>query len=161
MIRKAKVDDYGVMAEIHNRSISVLCRNHYSAEFISAWVSNPKIEKYRKREQSGCEFYVYVCDNRIAGFVSVNWQECLLEGLFVDPDFSGRGVASELVNFVFDMADKNANDHFYVESSLNAVGFYRKAGFVEYGKGYFNVAEAAETESILMKANIKHQNSRC
>lgn len=76
----------------------------------------------------------YMDGDAIAGVILVKdaWN---LTNLFVDPRYQGRGIGRALVEHVLlECRGKSPRDALLVNSSGNAVGFYRRLGFVPAGE---------------------------
>jgi GNAT superfamily N-acetyltransferase len=76
-------------------------------------------------------------DDRLVAFIA--WRNgYYLAQLFVDPEYQGKGIGTCLLDEFVKRAERT---HLEVRSSINAVDFYRKYGFVPTG-------EAAEVNNI-------------
>jgi len=79
--------------------------------------------------------YVAEEDGLLVGFAT--WAESEgtveLEDLFVDPGYMRRGIASALVNRITDVLQARGVRRLEVTANPHALGFYRAAGFVDYG----------------------------
>ncbi|MCC6726797.1 MAG: GNAT family N-acetyltransferase [Saprospiraceae bacterium] len=74
------------------------------------------------------EVYCAVHEGQVLGFIGVAEQK--VEMLFLDPDFMGKGIGKQLMDFAM-----NSLHAIYVdvnEQNLNAVKFYEKLGFETY-----------------------------
>lgn len=72
------------------------------------------------------EVYVYEKGNRIVGFVGV--VENYIAGLFVEKGFQGKGIGTELLNYLKKIK-KELSLNVYVRNNL-AVSFYEKQDFM-------------------------------
>lgn len=54
-----------------------------------------------------------------------------LRSVFVSPDWQGRGIGQAIVNDIESLARTQAIATLWVPSSLTALGFYRRLGYVE------------------------------
>ena len=154
MIRLAQVQDYENIDKLQAASVRNLCEKHYESDFIEAWVGKPRVELIGKRVASGTSYYVFDESGQIAGFTVVNWQQAMLDGLFVDPEQAGKSIGRKLIQFVFGQAKERGIQTLYLDSSLNAYEFYRRMGFEEYERGIFKLADGLESESIKMKIKL-------
>jgi GNAT superfamily N-acetyltransferase len=71
-------------------------------------------------------------DGRIAGFATalIRGDFIELDDLFVDPDFMGRGTGRALIRDVIAIARSQDLGRIEVTANHEALGFYKKAGFV-------------------------------
>jgi predicted N-acetyltransferase YhbS len=97
----------------------------------------------------------YVClhDGRIVAMIGLKRNE--IGHLFVEPAAAGRGVGRRLVRFAVEQFRQAGYADMIVLSSLNAVGFYARCGFVEEGRGSFPVGENLPLEFVRMRASLE------
>ena len=77
------------------------------------------------------ELHIYgYYDDELMGIIS-----CMSDGyimhLFVGISYMGRGIASSLLNFIFDLCKTKGLSYVRLDSSVYARGFYKKMGFIE------------------------------
>jgi GNAT superfamily N-acetyltransferase len=79
--------------------------------------------------------YVAEEDGSLVGFAT--WIEARgvfeLEDLFVDPGWRRRGIAAALVGRIAQVLQARGVQRLEVTANPHAMGFYRAAGFVDYG----------------------------
>lgn len=76
--------------------------------------------------------YLKLEDNEIKGYILIKefWN---LAHLFVSPKFQGSGFGSKLLKKGIKACKEiNSNSYIRVNSSHNALGFYKNMGFIEY-----------------------------
>ena len=77
-------------------------------------------------------FFKKACDSEISGFILIknHWN---LSDLFVLPEEHGKGIGKALFNTAKKLCKlKQDKNYILVNSSSNAVDFYRKLGFKTY-----------------------------
>ena len=83
-------------------------------------------------------------DGSVVGFAT--WAETAgtieLEDLFVDPDYMRRGIATALVNCIAEILRARGAERLEVTANPHAMGFYRAAGFTDYGVAETNFGAA-------------------
>jgi len=89
--------------------------------------------------------------NKIICFGELNIEKQLLLSLFVMPEYAGKGIGQEMIEFLFTKASNAGIKILKVDSSLNAVNFYRRNGFVEKSKSDFTTQNGVVLESIKME----------
>ncbi len=151
MIRPAKESEFEIMDQLQSESVFVLCDKHYDSDFLQAWVGNPRVERFYEGALRGVSYYVYEQDNTIVGYAAVDWRKGLIDGLFTHPAHASKGIGSQLLKFIFEIARQKSHQILYLESSLNVAGFYTSQGFKEYERGIFRLANGLESTSIRMK----------
>lgn len=67
---------------------------------------------------------------KMLGFIGIANQK--IEMLFLDPEYIGKGLGLQLMNFAFNHYHVNAVD--VNEQNISALNFYQKAGFKVYDK---------------------------
>jgi GNAT superfamily N-acetyltransferase len=73
-----------------------------------------------------------------------------LEDLFVDPAWMRRGIATALVNRVAEVLRANGVRHLELTANLDALAFYRAAGFTDCG-----VTETAAGSAPRMRLTLR------
>ena len=105
----------------------------YPNEWLKLWKGDLTITK---KMMNDFYFYHYVLDGKIAGFYSlnrVNSRTSILEFLFVDPDYFGKGIGAQLIEHAINYCKKNECACLNVLSDPHAESFYTKYGFkVQY-----------------------------
>jgi len=126
-IRKGKREDAPAIHELHIESARELCKNHYTSEQLNGWLDHRTPEGYFEAIDEGTLF-VAEEDSVIVGFGRAVPQE--VWAIFVSLDHIGQGIGSILLKHAIEMADKGG-DTITLESTINAVGFYKSRGFAE------------------------------
>ena len=127
IIGKAIRDDAVLIHELHTQSVKELCKDHYSDELIHGWIDQRTPERYFSAIDRNILF-VAIEDSAIVGFGgAVPRGICQI---YVLPSHIESGIGSMLLNHAMEIARVD-NGKVIVESTLNAVGFYGKSGFVE------------------------------
>lgn len=133
-IRRAREDDAAAAMRVHRSAIRELCRAHYTEEQIEAW-SGPRPAGRFERAIREREFYVAEEGGEVVGFGNLNPEACEVEAVYVAPAAAGRGVGLELLRTLEARARELGLKRLRVDASLNAVGFYERAGYVLQSTG--------------------------
>jgi ribosomal protein S18 acetylase RimI-like enzyme len=126
-VRQANRDDAPAIHELHIRSARELCKSHYTSEQLSGWLNHRTPEGYFEAIDEGTLF-VGEEGSVIVGFGRAVPQE--IWAIFVSPDHTKQGIGSILLKHAIEMADKGG-EAIKLESTMNAVDFYRSRGFAE------------------------------
>lgn len=135
-IEKAQILDAAVAWDIRARAISVGCRGVYPEEQLKIWVGGEMPEKFVQAIVDGgyVAKIVVKAAGKIAGktvgTVMLNVQTEKVDGLFVYPEYMGRGVGRVLMEALDKVAKQENLKILTLESTLNAASFYRACGFV-------------------------------
>jgi N-acetylglutamate synthase-like GNAT family acetyltransferase len=128
-VRRARGEDAESVGRVHRSAIRGLCRTHYTDEQIEAW-SGPRPQGRFEKAISEREFYVAEREGEVVGFGNLDREAGEVEAVYVAPDAAGRGVGMKLLRTVEARARELGIKSLSVDASLNAVGFYERAGFV-------------------------------
>ena len=125
-IRPATLKDAQAFHEIHTKAVRTTCKDYYTDEQISAWLSGRTPEGYDGIAKG--EMFTALEADRVIGFGHAIPGEVV--AIYVDPDFHGKGVGSLLLDHALKIAS-SGHKKVKVISTLNAEGFYKKHGFTK------------------------------
>jgi len=151
MIRIANKSDHIEMDAVFRASAEALCVREYDYPTISAWVGEARPERFVRSTDDDSNQYITILKNKIICFGELNIEKQLLLSLFVMPEYAGKGIGQEMIEFLFTKASNAGIKILKVDSSLNAVNFYRRNGFVEKSKSDFTTQNGVVLESIKME----------
>ncbi|XP_022796020.1 uncharacterized protein LOC111334526 [Stylophora pistillata] len=144
-IRNAIETDAEDIYRIHTEAIKKKCSTRYSTEDVSAWVARQEKAKYLPFIAANEIIVAEIArDRRVVGFghliadtlteadsnETADGKAMQIRGLFADPDCGVKGVGTALVKELENRAKEYGAVRVKVNSSLNAVEFYKKCGFV-------------------------------
>lgn len=119
MIRRFDKNDINAVMQLwineNIRAHSFISKNY--------WIDH---YRYVKEVLPKAEIYVYVIDDKVAGFIGLNHDH--IEGIFVDSKVQGHGIGRALLNKV-----KENRTHLTLsvyKKNKHAIEFYKKKGFV-------------------------------
>jgi putative acetyltransferase len=125
--RAGTPEDGAAMLSIHTRAIELVAVREYGEEMARSWSHGLTAEGYARSMVDGEIFELAVCNSRVIGFCGYKNDEVC--GLYVDPDFGRRGIASSLLERVLQTMRGQGHQRIIVDSSITAVPFYRRHGF--------------------------------
>ena len=112
------------------------------------------------------EFYLTLFEQKVIGYLKLNFgkaqtelkdQNALeIERIYVLKEFHGKKVGQMLYDFALQIAARIKADYVWLgvwEKNFRAISFYRKNGFVEFGKHSFILGNDEQTD-IMMKLKI-------
>jgi len=127
-VDKAQACDGALAWDIRSKAILLGCKNTYPVEQLKIWVGGTMPKKFAQAmEDNG---YVAKISGKMVAMVMLNIQTARVDGLFVYPEYMGRGIARVLMGLVEKVASKENLARLHLESTLNAASFYRACGFV-------------------------------
>jgi ribosomal protein S18 acetylase RimI-like enzyme len=116
--------------------------------------------------QAGSEFYFAVLGNRVIGYLKLNVGQAQtdikedtaleIERIYVLAEYHGKGVGKLLLDKALAVAKRERSDYVWLgvwERNPRAIQFYKKNGFVEFGKHVFRLGEDEQTD-IMMKLQL-------
>jgi GNAT superfamily N-acetyltransferase len=139
------------MEAVFCASVRALCAQAYGQEVIDAWIGPRRVNRFEKGQRRGNEYFVLIRDGQVAAFGALKLEDQLLEALFVQPSLAGQGIGRALLDFLVGKTRAAGCPRLRVNSSLNAVGFYRANGFLETGRGELALAGGAALDSVFME----------
>ena len=149
-IRPAGASDVDGIWRVHNESIRALCREHYGAREIAAWIAFRPPEAYRAALASRILF-VAEWQEEIVGFGQFDPARGEVEACYVAPDAVGRGVGSDLVARMEEQARATGHAVVRLNATLNAEGFYARLGYRRLGSATHRVGGDIELACVRME----------
>lgn len=147
MIRKLENTDIDDVMEIWKQE-NIKAHNFIPKEY---WEDNYRLVK---EALPHAEIYVYLIEERIAGFIGLNSH--YIEGIFVDTNYQCGGIGTALLNKAKE--DRNHLTLNVYKQNINAINFYQKNGFIITGQ---NIDKATdETEYTMNWNSDKGDNDR-
>jgi len=126
-IREYTFEDAEAHAEVHRESVRGIASEDYRDEVIEAWASKEPEESPLEEEKK--RFVAETDEGKVAGFSDYNKETNELSGLYVKPDFSGKGLGEKLLQKAEQDAKENGLDYLWCESTVTAKDFYQKQGY--------------------------------
>ena len=147
-IRPARPDDADALLAVHVASIRGVCASHYTAAQIEAWAAPKRAEDYKTAMASGT-LLVAEDGGTIVGFGDCGHQG-VVRGLYLHPDRLGAGIGRRLLDALEAAARQRGITEMQLHSSLNAIPFYERAGYVRRGAKDFELPGGSSLECHLM-----------
>jgi putative acetyltransferase len=133
-IRPLAPDDAEAVLGVHYAAVQETAAADYSPEIRHDWsppLTAERIDSYLRSEARAEETtLVAVVDARIVGFASIVATLGELRAVYVRPDVGRRGVGGMLLNAVEQLARDRGVEELHLDSSLTAVRFYEKHGYL-------------------------------
>ena len=126
--RKAEQNDVSRAVEIHRSAICELGSEFYTDRQVEAWAAEAVPEAYPISDLSSIVLIAEGEDD-IRGIGQLNVDDPEIAKLFVDPEFSGRGVGTYLLEQLERTARERDIDRLFLDASLNASDFYHHNGY--------------------------------
>jgi GNAT superfamily N-acetyltransferase len=155
MIRIAKPADYVEMDSVFRASAKAFCSESYDAATIVEWAGEAWPDRFKVGKEKGDEQYVFTWAGRIIGFGCINLPSKKLVSLFVHPEFSGQNIGRLILEYMFDRTAAAGIKVLKLDSSTNAVNFYKRHGFSEVGYSKYKTMSGLQMNSVQMELTLK------
>jgi diamine N-acetyltransferase len=117
-------------------------------------------------ENPNSQFYFAFLNDNLAGYLKLNFDEAQtepqkqkaleIERIYILKEFQGKKIGQALLQKAFEKAHYINAEFLWLavwEENTNAIGFYKKNNFQEFGTHVFQLGKDAQTD-ILMKVNL-------
>jgi len=154
LIRPAVASDVDGIMVTHVAAIRETCSSAYKPEEIAAWASggmNP--ERYLPGISEG-RVLVAVEEDAVVAFCEFDAATGEVLGMFVDPAHLRRGIGRGLLESVETAAVQRGITRLHLQSTLNAIEFYRANGFVVDEMALFRLRAGVSVPCALMHKDL-------
>lgn len=141
----------------HAEELSVLAKNIYQQHYLHLWeiggadwymheYAYPENILRKELEDSNNIYCIAYHKNKAIGYLKIKINETLkgfeelnaleVERIYIDESVTGKGIGKQLMQYVFDIAKQHKKDIVFLkamDTSLDAIAFYRKLGFESCG----------------------------
>ncbi len=152
-VRRAREEDSEGIWRVHTRAIRGIASSHYTPEEIEAWARPRQPEHYVEAIRNK-EFYVAEEDGAVIGFGTLNHHENEIEAVYVSPEVVRRGAGSAILRRLEERARDLGLKSLKMDASLNAVPFYRSAGYESQKVTKHRLASGVEIGCVLMTKEL-------
>jgi GNAT superfamily N-acetyltransferase len=125
--RWLEADDGPAVLRVHRRAILLDGVRAYSPAMVRSWADEMTADYAGRCQRSGETIELAEMHGAVVGFCGVQDDE--IAGLFVDPGFTGRGIARGLTERALKRMRAAGHDQARVTAALSGVGFYEAVGF--------------------------------
>ena len=155
MIRIAKPTDYAEMDSVFRASAKAFCSQSYDAATIKEWAGQAWPDRFKLGKEKGDEQYVFTKDGRIICFGCINLASEKLVSLFVESEFSGQNVGEMMLEYLIARTATAGVKVLKLDSSINAVNFYKRHGFSEVGYSKYKTQSGLQMDSVQMELTLE------
>jgi len=128
--RLAMLGDASRLFELRRRSIIALAPTGMSETEAHAWAATLTVPGMERKIRD-LEIWVAEVNDRVVGWGGIRGDR--LEGLYMDPDFAGRGIGTELLGLLEASMRRRGTTAVFAEASANAERFYLRRGYEPIG----------------------------
>jgi GNAT superfamily N-acetyltransferase len=137
--RIATPADIATLFDIRQAAIQQLTLTHLSNDEAAAWAERGGIGRV---ERALANDDVWIATHGSQSFGWIHRTGNSIEGLYVSPSAASRGVGAGLMHFAETRIAQEGHQVINLESSLNALGFYLRLGYIPH---------AAQTSSVAIR----------
>ncbi|MDT9001371.1 GNAT family N-acetyltransferase [Paucibacter sp. APW11] len=152
-IRRATEQDARQIHVVRNSAIRAVCRQSYSQEVIDRWTDGDEPSAAFVTVVGEC-FYVIECQGEVVASGAVDLSTGKLDAIFVAPEHMRRGCAATMLEFLEQLAYQAGLARLHLESTLNAVGFYMRQGYVKVREAKYQSPRGFELDCAVMEKRL-------
>jgi putative acetyltransferase len=129
-IRKVSSKDIQKISDLHRKVVTKTNVKCYSKAIIKEWLSQitPEGVKYQLKDKT-TPWYLLELNSKIIGFCQFSIVEKTIFQLNIDPNHQGKGYGKTLSNFMEKRFRNAGVSNVGLNSTLNALSFYKHLGF--------------------------------
>jgi putative acetyltransferase len=128
--RPATLDDASRLFELRRKSIITLAPGAMPLAQAERWAASLTVAGMARKIQA-LEIWIAELNGRVMGWGAIRADR--LEGLYIDPEFTGRGIGSDLLGFLEELMRSRGVPAVRAEASPNARQFYLRRGYESNG----------------------------
>lgn len=155
VIRKALAADISAICQLRKRAILAQCSDFYSSEQLAIWTEGEVSEAIKQDIINA--FYVAELNQQVVGCGMLTVDTTMIDAIFVDPDYFGQGIATQMLAFLEQQAKQQGLSQLMLESTLNATAFYRSCGFVGDKIATYQSPRGISLDCIPMQKSLSHK----
>jgi len=166
IIKKCTFEDSRELQEISYDTFNETFRHQNSPENMNAYLERAFNLKQLEKElsTSSSQFFFVYFNNEVAGYLKVNTDEAQseemgdesleIERIYIKNTFQKHGLGKFLLNKAVGIALEHNKKKIWLgvwEKNENAIGFYKKKGFVQTGAHSFYMGDEEQVDLIMIK----------
>lgn len=151
--RSATVADAEELWRVRTSAIVARCSEHYCRETVRAWASAPMHPGFISLIKTSF-FVVAQVEHQIVGYGFLNAVQAKVEGVFVHPQHTRRGIAKTLLNELEMRARTAKLVQLTLDSTLNAAPFYTAQGYRRLASGMWTHPTGVDIECVHMAKDL-------
>lgn len=140
MIRNATASDICSIKDIIHTNLRTVNSVDYTEHVINFMIRHYSLDKLYQLCDTMENFYVYEDEEGILGCVILD--DCIVKGLYVNPQIHGKGIGRKLMDYVESLG---ICDEIYLYASKSAYEFYKKLDYIlieeaddpDFGPSYY------------------------
>jgi len=165
-IKQSNLEDSRKLQEISYETFNETFKDQNSPEAMNAYLERAFNLKQLEKELSNIssEFFFVYFNNEVAGYLKVNTNDAQseemgeesleIERIYIKNKFQKYGLGKYLLNKAMEIAMERNKKKVWLgvwEKNENAIGFYKKMGFVQTGAHSFYMGDEEQIDFIMTK----------
>jgi len=151
-IKKAVLENAPKIAAIHKNCVLKTNARIYPSDVIKGWIKQITV-KNTKDQFKNSQWFVIKIKSQIIGFCQISLKEKTLYQINILPKYQNKKYGKLVYDFIERQFLKNNINKIYLNSTLNAIDFYKKLGFKEVGRIKFKL-DKTFIEMVKMKKKL-------
>ena len=168
-IKKCTIENLRMLQEISYVTFNETFKHHNSPENMAAFLERAfnlnQLEKELSNRSS--QFFFIYFNDEVAGYLKININDAQseemgdesleIERIYIKKEFQKHGLGKYLLNKAIELAMECNKQKIWLgvwENNENAIGFYKKMGFVQTGTHSFYMGDDEQTDFIMTKTLI-------
>ncbi|WP_263706445.1 GNAT family N-acetyltransferase [Shouchella tritolerans] len=165
-IKKCTFEDLQTLQEISIETFNATFKDQNSPENMKAYLKKAFNLKQLEKELSNIfsQFYFIYFNNEVAGYLKVNTNDAQseemgeesleIERIYIRNKFQRHGLGKYLLTKAIEIAKEQNKNKIWLgvwEKNENAIGFYKKMGFVQTGAHSFYMGDEEQMDFVMIK----------
>jgi N-acetylglutamate synthase-like GNAT family acetyltransferase len=152
-IRRATKEDCQAIIRVHVEAVTSIQTPLYTPEEIQSWATPKQPESYEESIRDK-EFFVVEEGEAIVAFGVLNPNTSEVEAVYVAPSAGRRGIGLKLLQTLEERARALGLEELRLNASLNAVPFYKSAGYLGQEKSKYRLSTGVEIACVPMLKDV-------
>lgn len=154
-IRPAQAGDAERLIHIHFAAVHGIAEQFYPSAVLTAWSPTPSASRYEWMrmviDSATNNVLVAEMEQIIGGFAIYVPSSGFIQALYVDPQFTGRGLGKALLVVIENQLAQAGVSAARLNASHNAAKFYRRAGFQVLAPTTQTLSDGTPLECVAMQ----------
>jgi len=151
--RTGTVADLTRMWDIRTAAIRLSFASHYEARVMEVMCDTPPPPSMHLLISLGGARVIEE-DQHMVGYAILDIHTGEVDAVFVEPEHQGRGIALRLLHSLEAIALEHQRNRLFLSSSLNAVRFYKRAGFAAIREEIYPHRSGLGIASVYMEKHL-------
>jgi N-acetylglutamate synthase-like GNAT family acetyltransferase len=153
IIKKARLKDARKISRLRRKTIKERNRNDYPKIFVDFLIKNNSAKEIVKKMKTR-EMFCAWDSGILVGTVDLEGDK--IGGLFIKSSDIGKGIGTQLMDFIEDYACSKNIKLVRLYSTKFALNFYKNRGFSRIDSGYWRLGKYKSKDKVMVKKLLKN-----